>query len=166
MEDEDLETPESQSGTAMADLRKALRERDKALSAATEAAQKAQAALREYAVKDAVRDLGLNPKVAKLVPDSVAPENLAQWLEDYKDVFGSQPSTQEQQTQASQSPPSLDPVQVEAWARMQGSQSGQPSTLDVEQQQLAQLAAYRDAANGSVDRYIAFLRGEAKLPTT
>lgn len=123
---------------------------------------------RTSALRDALTDLKVNPKVAALYPSDkeATPEAVKAWVEDFGDVLGIQ--TQEESPPGQRGPqgqPSLDQSAFEAWQRMQSQEStvGQVPA-DIEQQQIAALQAM-NAAAGSFDELVEFLRGEKKLPS-
>jgi hypothetical protein len=64
------------------DLSKALKERDSQL-------EDYFSMSREQEIAAALQDMGVNPKIAKFIPDDVEDsDDLEQWLAEYGDVFG------------------------------------------------------------------------------
>lgn len=161
---------DGQPQNPMSQLRKALKAKDEALAAQAKANEAMAAQLRSLTVKDTLRELGVPGKVAALVPSTVEPtaEAVKQWFDEYRDVFGLKPAevAKQQEEAPPVSPTAATPEQVEAWARMQGPSAAVATAPDAEQALAAQLGQMAAAANGSFDQYIAYLRGDEKLPTT
>ena len=64
------------------ELSKALKERDSQL-------EEYFSMSREQEIAAALQDMGVNPKIAKFIPDDVEDsDDLEQWLSEYGDVFG------------------------------------------------------------------------------
>lgn len=92
-DDDDFDDIQNQDETsAFRKLRKAEREKDKALKAAQDELVAIKAQLRERAIKDAIAEKGLNPKIAALVPKDLEGDSIGEFIADYADVFGLQPT--------------------------------------------------------------------------
>lgn len=87
-DDDDLDFEDRQESNVVRSLRKAEKEKDKALKAAQEELQSLKSALRDRAVKDAISERGLNAKIAALVPRDIELDSIDSWVESYADVFG------------------------------------------------------------------------------
>lgn len=74
------------------DLRKQLREQAKAYKALEGEVQSFKAEKRVTTVADALQKKGVNPKVAKLIPDTVEPteEAVGKWLDEWADALNIQ----------------------------------------------------------------------------
>lgn len=124
--------------------------------------------VRKTTLTSVLTDLGVNSKIAGLMPESLdaTKEAVADWLKDYGELFnlGSKEET----------PPEVPPVEnvgpigqntytdnmANIWAKVQnGDSASGVATPDIEKQQMAQLGEALAKANGSFDQYIANLRG-------
>lgn len=152
-------------------LRKEIEKRDNALKERDGEFAKLQSEVRRNSVSGILRDLGVKPKVANLIPAEIEanPEAVKAWVSEYEDVFGSAraeeaPKAEEANEGAPAKPdgqPAFTDEQVQAWTRLQTSDTGpamQVPTGDDAQIQFLRNAA--DKANGDPDRYFSFLRGE------
>ncbi len=156
-------------------LRKQIEELTRKLNERDNAIAELQKVNRQRTIADGLSSLGVAhvDKIAKLVPSDVAdsPDKLKGWVEEFKDIFAIQTTSASGATDQGQNDsdsgagananPNLDADQIAAFNRMQTADaSAGVTTPDMEQSQLAQLAAARDASGGDFDRYIAILRGE------
>lgn len=92
--DDDYE--ESQDSQGPANLRKALKKREKELKALEDELNSLKSNLRERSVKDVLETKGVSDKIAKFIPHDVSsPEQIAAWLDENADVFGFSNSKQE-----------------------------------------------------------------------
>jgi hypothetical protein len=90
--DDDYE--ETQDSQGPANLRKALKKREKELKALEEELSSLKSNLRERSVKDVLETKGVNEKIAKFIPHDVSsPEQIAAWLDENAEVFGFSNST-------------------------------------------------------------------------
>lgn len=152
-------------------LRAEIEKRDKALKTRDDEFQKLQGEVRRQSVGNLLREMGVKPKVANLVPSDIEPteDALKAWVKEYEDVFGSvrqdtsskevnsAPDDGEPQETA---PPSIPTEQVEAWTRLQAQDASAGNTVPTgEDAQLQWLAQAAKAANGDADRYFDILRG-------
>ena len=118
-----------------------------------------------------IRDsLGVNPKVAKFFPNDgdATPEKVAEWVKENVDLFGPPPAPQTAPTapEATGGTPTIAPEVRDAWQRLQSQGSATGATpADLEQQQLAALAAMSAAAGNDPDAFRSLLLGETKLPS-
>ena len=105
-DDDDVdEFPED--GNAIRQVRKALREAEKREKALTQELDALRGQARLSTVRQALTERGLNPKIAAFVPENLTdPDAVADWLEEYGDVFGA-PAKQEANADATgeQAPP-------------------------------------------------------------
>lgn len=78
-----------QGSNLVRDLRKQLREKSKNEKTLNDQLAAAQGQLRENAVSTVLKDKGVSPKVAKLIPSDVdpTPEAVEKWLGEFGDVF-------------------------------------------------------------------------------
>jgi hypothetical protein len=127
-------------------LSKTIREKDEALS-------ELQSYTFEVSVADTLSQWGLDPRIAKFIPDNVEDENdLALWLEEYGDVFGVEAVEGDGGRENDEQSP-LDPEVVQAAELMAATEEGaiDPTVgLDV--------ASRIEGAN-SADELLAMLRG-------
>lgn len=124
-------------------LRKANKAKDRQIKELTERLEKAEGGLRTRTLADTIRDKGLNPKVASIVPQNLTtPEEVEAWLNDYADVFGASAPTPD-----GTAPPAEDTApnpQFDALQRIQNTQAGgQPFSGD-EAQMLALINSTTD----------------------
>jgi hypothetical protein len=152
-------------------LRKEIKKRDDALRERDTEFSKLQDEVRRNSVSNILRDLGVKPKVANLIPKDISADAdaIKAWVTDYEDVFGSakvdskpaEPEADKPQAQADpQGVPSIDPEQAAAWTRMQTSENSAGTVPTGEDAQLAWLANAARKAEGDPDKYFAFLRGD------
>lgn len=89
-EDDDLDFDADASGSDLVkQLRKQVNELSKALKERDSQLEDFLTKSREQDIADVLREMGVNPKVAAFVPDSVEDtDDLEQWLGEYGDVFG------------------------------------------------------------------------------
>ena len=95
-DDENDDFEEQHSGDGPADLRKAhraatrkLKEMEKALAERDEQLKSLSKQVRGSSISEVLQAKGVNPKVAKLIPDDVEPnaESVTKWLDEWADVF-------------------------------------------------------------------------------
>lgn len=157
------------------DLVKNLRKQLKALSTAKTELESELGTLRPQVrksnVSSVLNKLGVNSKIAALVPESVEPTEAAlkTWLADYGDVFGAvevaavEPEVKPV-VQAGQQAAVVDQGTQLSWSKIQSPEASAGTTVpDIEQQQQAQLAAAAAKSGGNYETFIALLRGEALL---
>lgn len=161
-------------------LRKQIEKRDAVLKERDAEFAKLQDKVRRQEVSTILRDLGVKPKVANLIPKDIDadPDAIKKWVSDYEDVFGNaKPSEEkpanepesadsnESQEVANDSPPgaaNVDPEVQAAWQRMQTAENATGTVPTGEDAQLSWLANAARKADGDADKYFAFLRGEVK----
>jgi hypothetical protein len=82
---------DEQESSGMKQLRQALDKANAALKAREDELGKLQGQVRTQSVREILRDLGVKPKVAGLIPSDIdsTPEAVEKWVKDYEDVFGS-----------------------------------------------------------------------------
>lgn len=159
-------------------LRKEIEKRDAALKERDSEFNKLQDEVRRQNVSTILRDMGVKPKVANLIPKDIEanPDAVKAWVSDYEDVFGSVKTSEEKPTNrddentdspegqaASQSPlgmANVDPEMQAAFQRMQIAESSTGTVPTGEDAQLSWLANAARQADGDADKYFAFLRGE------
>ena len=113
-EDDDDFTEDS-SNDLVKQLRKASKQKDKALNELRSQFESLSKGQRDRTIKDALASRGINPKIASFIPQDIDPteESVSKWLEDYADVFGIETS----QTQT----PNVNPADAAAYKRMTNS---------------------------------------------
>lgn len=85
----DFDTDESSGSDLVKKLRKQLNEMSKALKERDEMLNEFVSQTRQEQIGESLSDMGLNPKIAAFVPDSVEDEDdLRNWLTEYGDAFG------------------------------------------------------------------------------
>lgn len=159
-------------------LRKQIEKRDAALKERDTEFAKLQDKVRRQEVSSILRDIGVKPKVANLIPKDIEadPDAIKKWVSDYEDVFGAPKTSQEKpaeegesadpaegQEAANGSPQgtaNVDPATQAAWQRMQTSENSTGNVPTGEDAQLSWLANAARKADGDADKYFAFLRGE------
>lgn len=89
-DDDDLEFDADASGSDLVkQLRKQVNELSKALKERDTQLEEFLVQSREQDIAEVLSEMGVNPKVAAFVPDSVEDvDDLEQWLGEYGDVFG------------------------------------------------------------------------------
>lgn len=102
--------------SALRSLRKAEKEKSKALAEALEKLAAVEARERDRTIKDAFTAKGLNPKIAGLVPKDIAADAIDQWVTDYADVFGVTPPAPSQDNPEGSNP--VDNGLVDAMSRI------------------------------------------------
>lgn len=95
--EDELEQPRSaDTGTDLVKkLRKAQRAAEKRNKELESELLSLRSAQRENVIKSLLAEKGLNPKVAKLIPNDIESnaDALTQWIEENADIFGIQPSS-------------------------------------------------------------------------
>ena len=93
LDDDDYDAyADEYESSGMKNLRQQAKKQAKELKALQAELASAQAALRERTVTDAITAKGLNPKIAKFIPTSIAPDAIDAWLQENGDVFGAAPA--------------------------------------------------------------------------
>lgn len=93
-DDDEFETQQDEGPAA---LRKALKKAEKERKALLEELAGLRSETRQRTVKETLEAKGINTKVASLIPSDVtSPEQVAQWLDQYADVFGFNQATTEE----------------------------------------------------------------------
>lgn len=166
-DDDDFDTEDRPSrgedSNALRSARKAERAKDKELRETKEALAQLQGQLRERAIKDAVKERNLNPKIAKLVPADIAPDGVEAWISDYADVFGA-PATQTDGSQETPGEGGLEPIPdpaIEALARIGAATAAGQPYQNSESQMLAKIASAQ-----SVEELNVLIHGNAAGPAT
>jgi hypothetical protein len=140
-DDDDEDDVRSSASDALREARKAAKANSRAAKAAQEELAKLRSELHERKIADAIREKGLNPKIARLAKD-VPAEELDAFLDDYADVFGVSAGNGNgsQMTSDGSSADQLDP-NLAALQRISGGQAAQPSSAtkaeNIEQQILS-----------------------------
>lgn len=162
---------QDEESTGMKNLRaahdKAVREKaelEKSLAAL-------QGQVRTQSVREILRDLGVKPKVADLIPSTVEPtaDAVGKFVKDYEDVFGTALRTQEkpQDSESEAAPvipalPSVDAATQQALARVQSAEAAAGVVPpDIEQAQLNALAAIGREAGNDSNKLLNILQGRA-----
>jgi uncharacterized protein YdiU (UPF0061 family) len=131
--------------------------------------------VRKSSLSGVLSEIGVNTKIAALMPDSVEPtkEAVAKWLEDYGDLFNLPKAEEKPEGDAAKAVAPLagqesqvvDQSIQDQWARIQsGSAAAGTTTPDIEKQQQAQLGEAMAKSNGSFDQFVALLRNEPLSP--
>lgn len=89
-DDDDYDDDSQDAGsTALQQLRKANKAKDRQLKELTEQLQAMQKSVRERSVKDVLAAKGLPVKIAAFIPESATTsEDVEAWITEYGDVFG------------------------------------------------------------------------------
>lgn len=89
-DDDDQDQDQQSEGNLVKQLRSALKAKDKELATLREQNVTLTKSNRQRTVADVLASKKLDPKVAKLVPESVepTPEAVTAWLDEYADIFG------------------------------------------------------------------------------
>jgi hypothetical protein len=166
----DDESLEPDDNNLVKRLRAEIEKRDKALKQRDEEFGKLQGEVRRQSVGNLLREMGVKPKVANLIPSDVEPtaDAVKAWVTEYEDIFGSvQEGSSAKETNPApdpeepKAPPSIPSEQVEAWTRLQSQDASAGSTIPTgDDAQLQWLARAAKAADGDADRYFDILRGE------
>jgi len=141
-DDDEFDEPQDET-SAFRKLRKAEREKDKALKAAQDELAAVKTKLRARTIEDTIKEKGLNPKIAALVPKDLDDDSIGAFLADYADVFGA-PST----TSTPDNPEGLPPVDepfVDSMNRIgEATGSIQPINNGSEAQMMARIGAAKN----------------------
>jgi hypothetical protein len=154
-------------------LRKEIDRRDKALKERDAEFGKLQDEVRRQSVSNILRDMGVKPKVANLIPKDIDPtaDAIKAWVTDYEDIFGTSAKVETKSVEPEsltpsadqadpQGTPNIDPEAAAAWMRMQTSENSTGLVPTGEDAQLAWLGNAANKAGGDADTFFAFLRGE------
>lgn len=167
-DDDDQNTNDSD---LVKDLRRQLRELAKARKELDTELSTLRPQVRRQSVSSVLSELGVNTKIAGILPESVDPtkEAVQKWLDDYGDLFNIQQTQQaekpaEQQVAAPAAPALPADVQAQ-WARIQNGDSVVGANVpDQQNEQLAFLGKAVAESGGSFDNYIALLRNQGVTP--
>jgi hypothetical protein len=111
-EDDDDFGYESQGNDLVKQLRKANKQKERELAELREQFQSLNKAQRERTVSELLQSRGVNPKIAKFIPEDVADESaLSSWLSEYGDAFGLANTTEA-------AAPNISPEDAAAYKRM------------------------------------------------
>jgi hypothetical protein len=162
---------QDEESTGMKQLRQALDKANAALKVREEELGKLQGQVRTQSVREILRDLGVKPKVAGLIPSDLdpTPEAVEKWVKDYEDVFGSALRAEEKpkdsESEAAPVTPaqsSVDAATQQALGRVQTAEaSAGVVPPDIEQAQLAALAAIGQEAGNDSRKLLNILQGRA-----
>ena len=132
-DDDDVEETRPSNSDALREARRAAKSNAKAAKAAADELTALRRELHERKLSDAIREKGLNPKIARLAKD-VPAEELDAFLDDFADVFGVSASNgnDSQMTSESTSGSSLDP-NLAALQRISGGQANQATSQSMAQ---------------------------------
>jgi hypothetical protein len=132
-DDDDDEESRPSNSDALREARRAAKSNAKAAKAASEELNALRKELHERKIADAIREKGLNPKIARLAKD-VPAEELDAFLDDFADVFGVSAGNENgsQVTPESATGNSLDP-NLAALQRISGGQAAQPSAMTTQE---------------------------------
>lgn len=96
-EDDDLEMDDDlDQDTGLRSVRKADRAKAKRIKELETELENLRKFQRESVISSVLKEKGVNPKVASLIPANIATEQdaITQWLEEHGDIFGYQPQQQ------------------------------------------------------------------------
>lgn len=94
-EDDDDFDFESQSNDLVKQLRKANKQKERELAELKQQFTKLSKAQRERELSETLQSRGVNPKIAKFIPEDIADASAVDsWLAEYGDVFGVVPTEQ------------------------------------------------------------------------
>lgn len=157
--------------SGMKQLRQALDKANAALKAKDEDLTKLQGKVRTVSVREILRDLGVKPKVAGLIPPDIdaTEDSVKKWVEEYEDVFGAALRVEEKSKDSeSETAPvtpalsSVDAATQQALGRVQTAEaSAGVVPPDIEQAQLAALAAIGQEAGNNSAKLLNILQGRA-----
>lgn len=176
----DWDDEDQQDSDLVKNLRKQITELGKKNSELTNEVGTLRPQVRKTSVAEILNGLGVNSKIAALVPSDVeaSKDAIESWLKEYGDVFGvtkveavktEEEKPEEPEQLAGQKPLTVaqvvDPGTQLSWSRIQSAEAGAGSTTqDIEQQQLAQLGAAAAASGDNLELFTSYLRGEKALP--
>lgn len=140
-DDDDFETSSKGGTDVLKELRKANRAKEKQLKELQDQLSSMQSSVRERSVKDVLESKGLNSKIAAFIPKEItSADDVAAWVEQYGDVFGSAPAVDS--SEAESSPAQFNPELAALNRIAQTQSSGQPFSSDP-----TQIAAQIASAN-------------------
>lgn len=159
-------------------LRKQLKEAKKANSELDTELSALRPQVRKNSMTQILSGLGINPKVAAIMPESIDPNKDAvqSWLDDYGDLFNLKPADspappddkkeEGSVVDAGNAPaPGIPPGMAEAWTRMQGGDTTTGAVApDMEKVQQSQLADAAQKSGGSFDRFVSLLQNNPLTP--
>jgi len=95
--------------TVLRQLRKENRSKEKQIKELQEQLSAINTQTRERSVRDVLTAKGLNPKIARFVPEDVtSDEDVAAWINEYADVFGGATQVEGDTDEAETSAPQID----------------------------------------------------------
>jgi hypothetical protein len=152
-------------------LREQIEKQSKALKERDDSLTKLQGQVRTQSVREILRDLGVKPKVAGLIPSDLdpTPEAVEKWVKDYEDVFGgalrAEEKPKDSESEAAPVTPaqsSVDAATQQALGRVQSAEAAAGVVPpDIEQAQLAALAAIGQEAGNDSRKLLDILQGRA-----
>jgi hypothetical protein len=158
-------------------LRAAVEKANSALKAKDEELNKLSSQVKTQSVREILRDLKVNPKVANLIPSDLEPtaDAVGKWVKEYEDVFGAAlhveanpESGDDKGNEAApeaQARPDVDDATANALNRLQSAEaSAGVIPPDREQAQIAALAAIGNNSKSAQD-VLDFLSGKSSLPS-
>jgi hypothetical protein len=167
----EYEQQDGEESTGMKQLRQALDKANAALKTRDEELTKLQGAVRTQSVREILRDRGINPKVAGLIPSDLDPtaDAVDKWVKDYEDVFGAalrveeKPKDSESEAEpATPAQSSVDAATQQALGRVQSAEaSAGVVPPDIERAQLNALAAIGQEAGNNSQKLLSILQGRA-----
>lgn len=88
-DDDDLDLDEDEGrADALTEARRAQRKAAKRAKELEQELGTLRAQVRQSTIRDAIQQKGLNPKIAKLIPESVELDKLDEFIADFADLFG------------------------------------------------------------------------------
>lgn len=136
--------------------------------------------VRATSLKSVLSEIGVNPKIAALLPSDVEPtkEAVSEWLKEYGELFNVKGEASEVAAEKAEAEDTAEPLAgqkqetvlppdiQEQWARIQSGESATGTTSpDIEKQQVAHLGRAVAAAGGNFDSFVELLRGDRPLPS-
>jgi len=162
------------------DLRKQIKDMKAAKAVVDTELSTLRPQVRKSSLSQILSEIGANPKIAALLPDSVGTdkEAVTKWLDEYGDLFNIKPVEKVGETvDGVEKPPetvelagqktelTITPDIQEQWTRLQNESSQGTASPDLEKQQIAQLGRAVAASAGSFDSFVELLRGDKPLPS-
>lgn len=115
--DDDYDLDDMDGSSVLRQLRKENRAKEKQIKELQDQLSSLSTQARERSVRDVLTAKGLNPKIARFVPENVTAEDeVAAWVEEFADVFGSTPS------QDASAEPEVSPNQGSLFQELSGIQ--------------------------------------------
>lgn len=153
-DEDDSPSGRGNSSNALAEARKAARRTSRENRELKERLALLEKRDRERVVTDAIKEHGLNPKIARLVPQDIDPDDLPQFLSELSEVLGVTPAPTGDDGQGSgegtaPADETLDP-NFAAWQRIAQQQAAASTPVNSEQEMFAKIAAAQSPEDLSI----------------